>query len=96
LMKSHSSFNSNNMINLCGVFSEIDLRVHGMLYFRDGSVTNIEGHDTVLIKCRISGHRALTGVYHIPRLTTNIISLSQLEEASYKILLHGGFLKLWD
>jgi esterase/lipase superfamily enzyme len=95
-MKSHSSFNSNNMINLCGVFSEIDLGVHGMLCFRDGSVTNIKGHDTVLIKCRIGGHRALTGVYHIPHLTTNIISLSQLEEASYKILLHGGFLKLWD
>jgi hypothetical protein len=28
--------------------------------------------------------------------TTNIVSLGQLEEAGYKIVLHGGFLKLWD
>jgi hypothetical protein len=27
---------------------------------------------------------------------TNIVSLGQLAEAPYKILLHGGLLKLWD
>jgi hypothetical protein len=26
----------------------------------------------------------------------NIVSLGQLEEAGYKIVLHSSFLKLWD
>jgi hypothetical protein len=59
-------------------------------------VANIKGHGSILIKCKTSGHKALIGVYYIPRLTSNIISLSQLEEATYKIVLHDGFLRLWD
>jgi hypothetical protein len=57
---------------------------------------NIEGRGTILIKCKTGGHKALTNVYYISRLTVNIVSLRQLEEAGYKIVLHGGFLKLWD
>jgi transposase InsO family protein len=38
----------------------------------------------------------LTGVYHIPKLIANISSLGQLEEDGYKILLEGGFLRIWD
>jgi hypothetical protein len=49
-----------------------------------------------LIKYKIGGHKVLTRVYYIPRLTTNIISLGQMEEAKYKIMIHGGFLRLWD
>jgi hypothetical protein len=56
---------------------------------------NIEGRGTILIKCKTSGHKALTNVYYISCLTVNIVSLRQLEEAGYKIVLHGGFLKLW-
>jgi hypothetical protein len=51
---------------------------------------------SILVKCKTSGHKTLTGVYYIPRLTTNIISLGQLEEAAYRIVLHNGFLRLWD
>jgi hypothetical protein len=78
------------------VFSEIDIRVHGTVHFGDGSVTNIEGRSTILIKCKTGGHKALTGVYYIPRLKANIVSLWQMEEAGYKIVLESGFLKLWN
>jgi hypothetical protein len=47
-----------------------------------------------LIKCKIGGHKALTGVYYIPCLTVNIINLGQLDEAAYKIMLNASFLKL--
>jgi hypothetical protein len=57
------------------VFYEIDLKVHGTIHFRDGSVANIEGCDMILIKCKSGGHKTLTGVYYIPRLTANIVSL---------------------
>jgi hypothetical protein len=84
------------MTGLQEVFSVINLRVHGTVHFRDGSVANIEGHDSILIKCKTSGHKVLTGAYYISRLMVNIISLGQLEEAAYKIVLHDGFLRLWD
>jgi hypothetical protein len=85
---------TNHMTGMCAVFSEIDLRVHDTVRFGDGSVTNIEGRDTILIKCKTGGHKALTGVYYIPRLKANIVSLGQMEEAGYKIVLESGFLKL--
>jgi hypothetical protein len=84
------------MTGVRAVFSEIDLRVHGTVHFGDGSVTNIEGRGTILIKCKTGGHKALTGVYYIPRLKGNIVSLGQIEEAGYKIVMESGFLKLWD
>jgi uncharacterized membrane protein YgcG len=66
---------TNHMTGMRAVFSEIDLRVHGTVHFGDGSVTNIEGRGTILIKCKTGGHKALTGVYYIPRLKANIVSL---------------------
>jgi hypothetical protein len=87
---------TNHMTSMCYVFSKVDHRVHGTVHFGDGRVTNIEGRSTILIKCKTGGYKALTGVYYIPRPTVNIICLGLLEEASYKILLHGGFLKLLD
>jgi hypothetical protein len=38
----------------------------------------------------------LADVYNIPCLTANIVSHGQLEEDGHKIMLHGGFLKIWD
>jgi hypothetical protein len=87
---------TNHMTGMRAVFSEIDLRVHDTVRFGDGSVTNIEGRDMILIKCKTSGHKALTGVYYILHLKANIVSLGQMEEAGYKIVLESGFLKLWD
>jgi hypothetical protein len=87
---------TNHMTGVRVVFSEIDLSVHGTVHFGDGSVTNIEGCGTILIKCKTDGHKALTGVYYIPCLKANIISLGQMEEAGYKIVLESGFLKLWN
>jgi hypothetical protein len=84
------------MTGVRAVFSEIDLRVHGTVRFGDGSVTNIEGRDMILVKCKTGGHKGLTGVYYIPRLKANIVSLGQMEEAGYKIILESGFLKLWN
>jgi hypothetical protein len=87
---------TNHMTGVRVMFSEIDLRVHDTVRFGDGLVTNIEGCSTILIKCKTDGHKALTGVYYIPRLKDNIVNLGQMEEAGYKIVLESGFLKLWD
>jgi hypothetical protein len=84
------------MTRECAAFSDLDTKVCGMVRFGDGSVNTIEGHDTVLLKCKNGEHKALAGVYLIPRLNANIVSLRQLEEVRCCILLHNGYLKIWD
>jgi hypothetical protein len=51
---------TNHMTSVRTTFAEIDLRVHGTVRFGDGSVTNIEGRGTILIKCKTDRHKALT------------------------------------
>ncbi|CAO2191555.1 unnamed protein product [Urochloa humidicola] len=63
------------MTGVRSAFSELDTGIHGTVRFRDGSVVGIEGRGTVLFKCKDGKHQALDGVYHVPRLTANIISL---------------------
>jgi transposase InsO family protein len=75
-------------------FWSLDTSMRGMVRFGNGSVTAIQGRGTILFKCRNGAHKALAGVYLIPRLTTNIVSLGQLEEGDHKILLLHGRLKI--
>jgi hypothetical protein len=59
-------------------------------------VVAIEGKGTVLFACKSGEHRRLEGVYYIPRLTTNIVSLGQMDEDGYKINIEAGVLRLYD
>ena len=62
--------------------------------FGDGSVAEIEGRGTVLFQCKNGKHRSFTGVYFIPRLTVNIVSLGQLEVAGFAIHLNHGAMSI--
>ena len=77
-------------------FSELDVNVHGTVRFGDGSVVAIEGCGSVVFNCKNGEHRALTGVYFIPRLQANIISLGQLEEGGCRIVLDAGVLSIHE
>jgi hypothetical protein len=87
---------TNHMTGERSAFTEIDNKVHGTVHFGDGVVANIEGRGTILIRCKTGEHEVLPGVYLIPRLTANILSLGQLEEDGHKIMLHAEFLRIWD
>jgi hypothetical protein len=84
----------DHMTSERAAFWSLDTGVHGTVRFGDGSVTAIQGRGTILFKCRNGAHKALAGVYLIPRLTTNIVSLRQLEKDDHKILLLHGRLKI--
>jgi hypothetical protein len=43
--------------------------------FGDGSIVEIEGIGSILYVCMNGDHIVLAGVYLIPKLTTNIMSL---------------------
>lgn len=50
----------------------------------------------VTFQCKNGEHRALTEVYYIPCLRSNIISLGQLEEGGCRGVLENGALTLFD
>lgn len=87
---------TNRMTGARSAFSELDTGVRGTVKFGYGSMVGIEGHGTILFKSKQGEHQALNGVYHIPRLTANIVSLGQLDEEGYKWNSEDGVLRVWD
>jgi hypothetical protein len=75
---------------------KIDTVVLGTVHFGDDSVAQIKGRRTVVFVCKNGESRSFDGVYFIPRLTTNIVSVSQLDESDYKIDIDTGMMKIWE
>ncbi|WVZ54781.1 hypothetical protein U9M48_005530 [Paspalum notatum var. saurae] len=87
---------TNHMSGSRAAFAELDTDVCGTMRFGDNSVARIEGCGTVLFVCKNGEHQVLSNVYYIPRLTTNIVSVGQLDEAGHEILIKEGVMKVKD
>jgi hypothetical protein len=74
---------TNHLTGSKSTFSELDRSIHGTVKFGDGSVVQIEGVVTILFSYKTGEHRMFGGVYYIPKLNTNIISLGQLDEVGF-------------
>ena len=71
---------SNHMTGNRVTFVELDTGVVGTIKFGDNSGVEIQGRGTVVFQCKNGKHKALTDVYHIPKLRSNIVSIGQLDE----------------
>jgi Zinc knuckle len=87
---------SNHMTGCRDHFTTLDTMTGGKVKLGDGFEVSIRGRGIVLIQGCIGEHRALTDVYYIPKLTTNIINLGQLEEHGCRIELMAGNLQVFD
>lgn len=87
---------SNHMTGLKAAFTELDADVTGTVRFGDGLVVEIKGRGMVLFNTPSTGHRAMTRVYFIPRLKTNIISIGNLDENGCQTLVEDGFMCIRD
>jgi hypothetical protein len=54
---------------------KLDTAVLHTMRFGDNSVARIKGRGTVVFMCKNGESRSLEGVYFIPRLATNIMSI---------------------
>jgi hypothetical protein len=87
---------SNHMTGARTAFADLDFGITGSVRFGDGSVAQIEGIGTVLFSCKNGEHRVLPNVYYLPRLTANIVSVGQLDEDGYQVLLEHGVMRVRD
>jgi hypothetical protein len=86
----------NHMTGDAAAFAELDERISAKVKFGDGSLVDIHGCGTVLFAVAEGQHRAFTGVYWIPRLRSNIISIGQLDEIDCPTHVEGGFMTVHD
>jgi hypothetical protein len=84
----------NHMFRCQATFTKIDMAVLGTVCFSDDSVAQIEGHETVVFMCKNGESRSFDGVYFIPCLMANIVSVGQLDEIGYKIDIDTDMMKI--
>jgi hypothetical protein len=77
-------------------FSELDTGIVSTVKFGDNSAVNIWGLGMILFPCKSDEHKALTDVYFIPKLHSNIISIDQLDERGCQVLINSGVLRIRD
>jgi len=87
---------TNHMTGRRDVFSELDQSITGTVRFGDGSLVTIEGQGTVVFSTSSGEQQALTGVYFIPRLKSNLISVGQLDESDATVEIKRGVMRIWD
>ena len=87
---------SNHMTGIRSALTHLDEGVRGSVRFGDGSHVEIHGVGSVVIQGRHQQHKVLTDVYYIPKLKSNIVSLGQLEEKGFKVVLEDGKLCGFD
>jgi hypothetical protein len=85
---------TNHVFGCWRAFIDIDTSIHHIVKFGDGSEVTIEGSNTVVLKGKMGEHLPLMRVYYVPRLTSNIINLDQLDEEGYDIHMRGGILQI--
>ncbi|KAM0008922.1 putative RNA-directed DNA polymerase [Helianthus debilis subsp. tardiflorus] len=87
---------SNHMTGIKEMFAELDENVTGFVRFGDGSRVQIRGKGIVLFDCKNGDQFMVRGVYYIPALNSNIISLGQMTEEGYEVLMRREFLRMYD
>jgi transposase InsO family protein len=87
---------TNHMSGCRLAFHNLDSKIHDTVKFGDSSVVPIEGAGTVILRAKTGEHIPITGVYFIPRLTTNIVSLGHLDEGGCDVRIKHGLLRVRD
>lgn len=87
---------SNHMTGQHSKFDQLDTKVTGQVRFGDGSLVKIEGKGSITLLCKNGERRTLRDVYYIPSLRNNIISLGQMTEEGYKVVIKSDSLWIHD
>ena len=84
---------TNHMTGAKSAFSKLESGIRGTVKFGDGSIVEIEGHDTILFVGKGGNYHKLTSVYFIPRLKANILSLGNSMRPAATFPSSAGYLR---
>lgn len=84
----------NHMTGDLQKFMESCEGIIGKVRFGDGSSVEIKGKGSILFRCKTGDQWLLLGVYYIPRLRSNLVSLGQLTENGHRIVMDDDVLEV--
>ena len=87
---------SNHMTGKNNLFISLDESFKGDISFGDARKVDVQGRGDILIQAKNGIHQFITQVYYVPALKSNILSLGQLLEKEYEIVLKNGALMMRD
>ncbi|KAJ4788299.1 polyprotein [Rhynchospora pubera] len=87
---------SNHMCGYKHMFTEMQEVVDGHVSFGDASKVKVEGQGKVLIQLKNGSDTFITNVYYVPDMKSNILSLGQLLELGYTVVMKDRTLYLRD
>ena len=87
---------SNHMTGDLEKFQTLDREITGRVRFGDGSTVEIRGKGTILFQCKTGDQWALTEVFFIPKLKSNLINLGQLTKTGHRIVLDDDVLEVLE
>ena len=85
--------------HMCGnkkLFVDLDKNMNGKVTFGNSSGVSVKGKGNILIRLKNGDHNFISSVYYVPNMKNNILSLGQLMEKVYTIIMKDGFLNLRD
>ena len=87
---------SSHMTSMKSYFNSIDENIKGVIRFGDESSVTYEGKGSISV-CDSDGKELnLDGVFFIPNLRVNILSIGKLDDDRFTSTLGGGILSSFD
>ncbi|KAL4291178.1 hypothetical protein GQ457_14G012020 [Hibiscus cannabinus] len=85
--------------HMCGdrsTFSELDETFQTTVKFEDNSLVSIQGRGKVKIQTKFSSIQSISNVFYVPDLKINLLSVGQLQEKGYELIIKNGVCKIQD
>ncbi|KAL0541197.1 hypothetical protein IC582_021236 [Cucumis melo] len=87
---------SNHICGSKSMFVELDESVGGDIVIGDATKISVKGKGRILINLKNGKHEFISNVYYVPNMKNNILSLGQLLEKGYNILIKDYSLLIRD
>jgi len=85
---------SNHMTGDKQKFRDMDSTVGGKVTFGDGSTIEIQSRGSILFQGVLGDQWILNDVYYIPKLKSSLVSLGQLTEVGYRIVMDDDLIEV--
>ncbi|KAL5862320.1 hypothetical protein ACOSQ3_003607 [Xanthoceras sorbifolium] len=87
---------SNHMCGDKSAFSELDESFRNIVKFGDNSTVSVMGKGNVSIRTKANFIQIISNVFFVPDLKTNLLSIGQLQEKGYEIIIKDGVWRIQD